>query len=161
MFIQNALCIFAYMITGYFDGACEPKNPNGHMGIGAILFDNDEIIHKHSKCIKFGEDGFTSTSNNVAEYLAFINLIEKLIELNYHERNIILYGDSKLVVEQMLGNWRIKKGIYVEHAWKAKKLIASFKKINIQWIPREKNQLADDLSKLKMVERGVEFKIQA
>lgn len=148
------------MITGYFDGACEPVNPNGHMGIGSLIIDGDEVIHKHSSCIKFGESGFTATSNNVAEYLAIINILEKLIELNYNTRSIQLWGDSQLVVQQMKGNWRIKKGAYVEYAKKAKELISKFTQISVDWIPRENNQLADDLSKGVMIDRGIEFRIQ-
>jgi hypothetical protein len=30
------------MIIGYFDGACEPYNPGGAMGFGALLTENGE-----------------------------------------------------------------------------------------------------------------------
>lgn len=37
------------MIKCYFDGACEPINPYGNMGIGAVILkDNDELF-KHSE----------------------------------------------------------------------------------------------------------------
>lgn len=165
------------MYIGFFDGACEPRNPNGNMGIGAVIYEvNDATLLKrfrngetskevfgnlspvffHSECIMYGERGFTQTSNNVAEYMGVIEIMKKLHELK--AESAYIFGDSKLVVEQLNGYWKIKQGAYVKYAHEAKKLLKpDFKFI---WIRREYNDIGDDLSKVKMIERGVEFKIQ-
>ena len=59
------------MIKGYFDGACEPINPYGNMGIGAILLKDNETIFSHSEFVPASK----SNSNNVAEYMA----LEKIL----------------------------------------------------------------------------------
>jgi ribonuclease HI len=134
------------MITAYFDGACYPKNPNGNMGIGAIVYEDDKVIHTVSKEIKIGQQGYFQTSNNVSEYLALISILEKLIELEYTQEKIDIYGDSQLVIRQMRGDWRVNSGIYAKQALTAIALNKKFKKIRYHWIPREQNELADSLS---------------
>lgn len=160
------------MIIGFFDGCTEPVNPNGSMGIGAILYDapNAEphtlksgeasIIFQYAKCIHRYEDGFQNTSNNVAEYLACMALLNFIIENNLSNRNVVLYGDSKLVVNQMNGEWNMNAGIYIPYARDCQELIRQIKSVRFIWIPRERNGEADTLSKSKMIERGVEFRIQ-
>ena len=151
-------------IHAYFDGACEPRNPGGNMGIGAIAFNADdgdgEIIFEHAQFVPAKQ----SNSNNVAEYLAFIRLLEWMIEQGYHnnhEHQIEIFGDSMLVVEQMNGNWRMKGGRYFQYAQQAKMMWFQFnKKPTLKWIPREQNNHADHLSKREMAKNNVEFKIQ-
>lgn len=162
------------MIIGFFDGACEPTNPNGSMGIGALLYDapNAEphngtlklgattLLFQYSKCIHRGEDGFINTSNNVAEYVACRELLNFIIQNNLSNRNVVLYGDSKLVVNQMNGEWNMNGGIYIPYAKECQDLIRNIKSVRFLWLPREKNEEADRLSKIKMIERNVKFKIQ-
>ena len=45
-------------------------------------------------------------TNNYAEYTAVIKALEKALELGY--RNIVLHSDSKLLVMQLLGSYRVK-----------------------------------------------------
>lgn len=148
------------LITCYFDGCCEPTNPGGSMGLGAIIYEDEKILFQYAICIHKGEHGITETSNNVAEYLACMRIVKYLIENKMQTRNILMRGDSKLVVEQMNGNWNMNKGAYIQWAKKVQEQLNQFPKINFQWIPREENEKADFLSKQKMKERGVKFKIQ-
>lgn len=143
----------------FFDGACNPVNPGGHMGYGFIIKENNEYISHGS----FYEEPSRNNTNNVAEYKACIEAMHSL--LNYTKLNnikiftVVVYGDSKLVVEQMNGKWRINAGAYVEFAQKTKKLIEdSFVKerIYFKWIPREQNEEADELSVQELISRGVE-----
>jgi len=53
------------------------------------------------------------TSNNVAEYAAFIAALEYLLDNALTSERVVICGDSNLVVQQMLGNWAIRKGAYV------------------------------------------------
>jgi ribonuclease HI len=103
----------------------------------------------------------TGPSNNVAEYSGFLAILEYLLSTDLDDQTINIHGDSKLVIEQMQGNWRMKKGFYIATAKKAKETLKRFrKKPTLIWIPREKNDIADELSKAELKKAGVEFRIQ-
>lgn len=141
------------MIEAYFDGACEPINPGGTASYGAIIFIDDQRIWECSKIyhpIKKGQ-----TSNNLAEYSGLIAILDYLMEEAHFLSEIKIYGDSKIVIEQMKGTWKIKKGLYVPLALMAKKKLRFFKKLTLQWIPREQNSLADELSKAELIKMNV------
>ncbi len=144
------------IITCYFDGACEPRNPGGNMGIGAIVIKEDEVLFEHSEYIV----AHPSNSNNVAEYMGLNKILDWLLENNLNEHTILVYGDSKLAIEQVSGRWRIKQGRYVKYAHEAREKKGKFSNIMFNWIPREKNSIADDLSKKGMIKNGCEFRIQ-
>jgi ribonuclease HI len=102
-------------------------------------------------------------SNNVAEYQAFGWTITKLLEIIPAKSTIAIFGDSKLVVCQMRGEWKMKQGAYLTHARKAKEMLKRLCEkcdIFLQWIPREQNGIADELSKRCMIKNNVEFRIQ-
>lgn len=144
----------------YFDGACEPKNPGGNMGIGAIILDGNRRVIKE---LSFFVPARPENSNNVAEYQGFGWVVSRLSEIMLDGQNAIIHGDSKLVIEQMAGRWGIKQGQYVQHAVKAKTILTALKDrcaISLQWIPRDQNDICDRLSKSPMIEKGVEFKLQ-
>lgn len=143
-------------IVCFFDGACEPRNPGGNMGLGAIIYTDKKEFKSHSKFIP----AHKCNSNNVAEYSSFKWLLETLLKEGLHENIIHIYGDSKLVIMQMKGFWRIKFGHYVATANECKELLKSFTNISLKWIPREENTFADRLSKGEMINNNCEFKIQ-
>ena len=47
--------LFLFMLVGFFDGACEPTNPNGSMGLGAILYDAPKCKISTAK-VELGEE---------------------------------------------------------------------------------------------------------
>ncbi len=55
-------------IRAYFDGACEPINPGGTIGFGAVIFDYAGHEIWHASGISRPNDGPQQTSSNVAEY---------------------------------------------------------------------------------------------
>lgn len=123
--------------TGWFDGATEPTNP-GHRGIGALLISPQGERFTISENIGFG-------TNNEAEYLACIALLEKAVERG--AENIIVRGDSMLVINQITGEWGVNSERLDRLATQAKRLISRFRKARISWTPREQNREADALSK--------------
>ena len=147
-------------IVAYFDGCCEPVNPGGIASFGAVIFMDNKRIWDCSKVFYPVKGKEEETSNNVAEYNGFIEILNYLKSKKLNKKQITIFGDSKLVIEQMFGDWRIRKGFYVPFALSAKKMLIDFPKLKGIWIPREQNTIADELSKAELVKAGIEFKIQ-
>ena len=112
-------------------------NP-GPAAYGALLKDADtgEVL---------AEDGTTigRASNNVAEYRGLIAGLELAREFA-PEADIEVRMDSKLVVEQMSGRWKIKHPDMRPLAMEANRL-APFG-TTYTWMPREQNKHADRLA---------------
>ena len=91
------------------------------------------------------EDGTTIgvATNNVAEYSGLIAGL-KLAEEFAPDADIEVRMDSKLVVEQMSGRWKIKHPGMRPLAMEAKRL-APFG-TTYTWVPREQNKHADGLA---------------
>jgi len=132
------------MYTMYFDGACGPTNPGGYIGCGVAIKDKDNnTIYTISK--QFPPERFSGeTSNNLAEYTALFLGLQWCLDHEIMELNVI--GDSKLVIMQMKGYFKIKKGTYVKAALETIKLRDKFKKITFEHVKREFNTEADELS---------------
>jgi ribonuclease HI len=129
----------------FFDGACYPKNPYGTMGMGACINEMGIELWKCSHTIPAGK----GNSNNVAEYLALEYILDYLINQKAHGETILIKGDSKLVIEQMSGYFKIKNGMYVPAALRCKKKVSILQQkntVNFKWIPREQNSYCDELS---------------
>lgn len=139
------------MIEIYFDGSCGPTNPDGDMGVGVVVKENGQIIDSYSAKITRKDFGKTTT-NNVAEYCAFLKALELA---GKHNKKCTIMGDSKLVIDQMRGFWKIKFGAYSELAHEAKEIYESMLDIvhRIKWIPREENTEADALSTGNQIKR--------
>jgi ribonuclease HI len=152
--------------TVYFDGACEPTNPGGNMGLGCLILNTDtkEVLHEISFACIPNENWHKPTSNNVAEYLAALSGLKwiKSQGSGSHIDFIRFYGDSQLVCKQMMREWQIKSGAYTEYAERLNKELAELGNVymigyRFDWIPREQNQRADDLSKKSLLARGVKI----
>lgn len=130
----------------HFDGSCE-NNPGGQMGMGYVVFVNQQKIKEESLFIDAGP----TNSCNVAEYLAFEYLLNYLISEKLTEENITIIGDSMLVIMQMNAKWKIKNGMYTEHAYRCSNLLdAQFRcniNFKIRWVKRDENAIADLLSR--------------
>lgn len=144
----------------YFDGCCEPINPGGTASYGAVVFDRGQRVWECSELFLPQPGRERETSNNVAEYSGFVALLEYFIRAELQKEGIVIHGDSKLVIEQTFGDWKIHGGYYKPVAEKARELVKRFANIEGKWIPRDKNDIADELSKAELKKAGVEFRIQ-
>lgn len=124
-------------------------NP-GPAGSGAVVIDADtgEVILEVAKFIGVA-------TNNVAEYLALKAGLEGAIGINPDAR-ILVRMDSKLVIEQMSGTWKIKHPDMIQLAAEVQK-IARGHEIKWMWIPREENSRADALANKAMDESADSF----
>ena len=91
-------------------------------------------------------------SNNVAEYTALVEGVRKALEID-PEAELHVRMDSKLVVEQMSGRWKIKHPDMAELAAEARGLLIGTP-VRFEWIPRLSNARADRLANLAMDARA-------
>lgn len=125
-----------YKYILYFDG-CSKGNP-GKAGIGAVIYEEDNEVW--FDCSYLGEN----ITNNQAEYNALLLGLNKAIELEID--NLLVYGDSLLVINQMNKIYKVKSTDLLLLFNKAIELTNKFKNIKFQHVYREQNKRADKLS---------------
>ena len=113
-------------------------NP-GPAGYGAVVFSEDR-----ASVLAESKAGIGRATNNVAEYRGLIAGLEAATNLGATEVAVAM--DSKLVVEQMAGRWKVKHPDLIALHREARSLAARFDKISYRWIPRDKNSHADRLA---------------
>lgn len=119
----------------FFDGACY----NNTCGVGFfILNSSGYIIHKTSRFYGRGD------ALN-AEYMAFILLLGKLVDLNVEQ--VVINGDSQTVVRQVKGLVNTRKtNRFLPIIRQARRILAERPRWRVNWVPRRQNGLADALA---------------
>ena len=113
-------------------------NP-GPAGYGAVVLDPVSRAVLAERAASIG-----TTTNNVAEYGGLIAGLMAARDLGADEVEVRM--DSKLVVEQMSGRWKVKHPSMKPLAQQAAALVREFAAVDFGWIPREENSLADRLA---------------
>ena len=122
-------------LTIWIDGACS-GNP-GPAGVGVVIKEGEQIIKEISKFI--GE-----ATNNIAEYTA---LKEALTQAQKETKGVVkIFTDSELLAKQVTGQYKIKNENLAVLFQEVSQLSLRFKSVEIQHIPRERNQQADKLA---------------
>jgi len=121
----------------FCDGAAK-GNP-GPSGAGAVL--KDEAGETVAEIAAYLGDYRT---NNEAEYEALILALEKAHELG--ATAVFCRADSKLVVEQTLGRWKVKVPHLLPLRNRAWTLLKGFSRHEFRHVPREQNREADALA---------------
>jgi ribonuclease HI len=88
------------------------------------------------------------TTSNVAEYTALTMAIHDAIRL-YHdfgETTFAFQGDSKLVVEQVLGNWQVRADKLRPYVQEIQMLLEALPEWRLKWVPRHMNSKADEMA---------------
>jgi probable phosphoglycerate mutase len=117
-------------------------NP-GPAGYGAVVVDPETDVVLAERAESLG-----ATTNNVAEYSGLIAGLEAAAELGARVVDVRL--DSKLVVEQMSGRWKIKHPGLRPLAARAAELVRGFDSVTLRWVPRARNTRADRLANAAM-----------
>lgn len=125
-------------------------NP-GPAGSGALLIDAETGKVLAEAALFIGV-----ATNNVAEYKAVLVAIELVNELA-PDAEILVRMDSKLVVEQMSGRWKVKHESMSELAGKVADQIGD-REVIFEWIPREQNSRADALANEAMDKEASEIR---
>jgi ribonuclease HI len=130
----------------WFDGACEPVNRGGTASCGVVIKDKagTVLVKEHGIVGKA-----RAMSNNVAKYAGVLHILKCLG--SRPPGRVTIYGDSNLVINQLNGRWRVKKGLYLSIAVETKELLTYLRGLGWQidscWIPREQNKECDALSR--------------
>jgi ribonuclease HI len=132
----------------YADGGSRGNPGPAAYGTVVVRADTGEVVAERA-----GHLGIAT--NNVAEYNGLIAGLRYIAD-NHPSAHIEVRLDSKLVVEQMSGRWKIKHPDMRELALAAMR-IHDVSKISYVWIPREQNSHADALANevLDAYERGL------
>ena len=137
----------------YFDGASR-GNP-GPASYGVVLYEvreaegdkeEEELVEvAHEKdALECPE------TNNVAEYLGCLAAVQLCARLEI--RDVRIFGDSKLVIEQVSGRWRTKhprlKGLHAQIMAALEE--ARFASVDFRHVKRHLNKRADELANLAL-----------
>lgn len=123
----------------YCDGGSR-GNPGPSAG-GFVVFSNGEVIYEHYMYLGTG-------TNNFAEYSSVIGALKWLIEKSKTKeiKKVEIHLDSQLVVNQLMGKYKIKSKNLIPLAGFCKKLQGLFPgKISYVFVPRSENKYADSL----------------
>ena len=121
----------------YTDGGAR-GNP-GPAGAGYVFMDDEKIIHEGKKYLG---DGIT---NNWAEYEAVVLALTDAVTQGFEKKEVEIRMDSKLAVEQICGNWKIKEPTLKPQVAKVHALLTKFPAFKFVHVPREENAEADRL----------------
>jgi ribonuclease HI len=83
-------------------------------------------------------------TNNEAEYYALLKALELIAEKATGKGpgnlgGALVRSDSKLVVNQVNGDWRVEDEKLIDLSEKARDLIKDLGSIRLEWVPREAN----------------------
>jgi ribonuclease HI len=123
----------------HFDG-CSKGNP-GPAGIGAVLSKSGS--EEWCGCQFIG-----NRTNNQSEYSALILGLKEALSRNIKQLQV--YGDSLLVINQVTGKFQVKNVLLQELYKEAVNLIAKFDYIELSHVYRQFNKRADELSNLAL-----------
>ena len=123
----------------FCDGASRSNPGDASIGV-SILLDGKEV-HTISKKIGIA-------TNNEAEYQALIDGLNYCVDNSIKEIQVFL--DSNLVVEQVNKNFKVKAGNLKVLNSKVDDLIQEFNFIEINHVYREENKRADQLANMAL-----------
>jgi len=123
----------------FCDGASR-SNP-GDASIGVSISLDGKEIHTISREIGIA-------TNNEAEYQALIDGLNYCIDNSINEVDVFL--DSKLVIEQVNKNYKVKAHNLKEFNSQVENMIKEFKYIEFNHVYREDNKRADQLANLAL-----------
>lgn len=117
----------------------------GNPGIAAYGF----VVRAEDGTLLAARGGYLGrTTNNVAEYTGVAVALE-LIAAADPDAEVEIRADSKLVVEQLSGRWKIKHPALQELALRARRALDP-RQVTYTWVPRDRNRDADAIANQSM-----------
>ena len=141
------------------DGASR-SNP-GPASAGAVLIDatRPDAADPDATPVSVVSRPLGVQTNNVAEYTALLLALEEAARLGAREIDLRL--DSKLIVEQLHGRWRVKDAKMRVLWTRARELLAGFERWNATHEPRVTNRAADALANLALDDPAAAARLEA
>lgn len=124
--------------TGGVNGPTQGKSGRGAIGF-VIRDDEGNVLDKRG--VYIGDE----VTVNECEYTGVALGLFMARELG--ATHVTLYTDSQLVAMQLRGIWACRQPTLFEYLEEAKAEIAKFEDVAIEWVPRERNQHADMLTR--------------
>ena len=120
-----------------FDGLAEP-NPGISTG-GAVIFSpvSRNLVCERGEFIDFA-------TNNQAEYTGLLIGLQSAVNIGI--RQLLIEGDSQLVILQTEGKWKVKNEALKSFHTQVKDLLDKFEFVAIRHIYRENNKYADKIT---------------
>lgn len=130
-------------------------NP-GRAGSGSSLSFAAAAVRGEAEEIAAAWEFIPKATNNVAEYIGVRNGLRLAAKVAEQAGNAVdattvdVFMDSKLVVQQLTGAWKIKHADMRLLAQECQALMRAFQKVTFTWVPREQNKRADALANRAM-----------
>lgn len=121
----------------------QPVNPGGTATYGWVAYRRGEKLADGRGVVCSGPEA----TNNVAEYTAVIKALEWLVENGYAGGSVKVCSDSQLCIYQLSGSYRVRSARVLPLYKRACSLARQFSGVEFCWVPREKNEEADALSR--------------
>jgi ribonuclease HI len=150
--LPRARVVFPPLAQVHFDGACQPARGGG---VATYGFTVEAEGLRHEEYGLAVRPWSPSATNNVAEYTGAIRALEWLGARGFRGQ-VILLGDSQLVIRQMRGDYQVRNERLRSYWEQLHRLAERFSEVRYEWIPREENVRADELSKLALEEAWAE-----
>lgn len=122
-------------VVVHVDGGAR-GNP-GPAGVGVVVTD------EHGDELGRANDYIGEATNNVAEYQALLLGLDRARALG--ARKVSLVNDSQLIARQLTGEYRVKNADLQKLYLEAMRALRGFDDWSIESVPREQNELADEL----------------
>lgn len=138
------------MLTLQFDGLFRGAPQDLHLKDDAGVMCYGWVILRSNAVIARGHGGYAraqDASSNVAEYLALIEGLEALVDMQANQEVILICGDAKSIIEQMQGRASVTSSSIRPLYRRASRLAQHFRNIYWTWTPRRYNQAADALTR--------------
>uniref|UniRef100_A0A803L4J8 RNase H type-1 domain-containing protein n=1 Tax=Chenopodium quinoa TaxID=63459 RepID=A0A803L4J8_CHEQI len=120
----------------YFDGVARQDGA----GAGVVFVSPEKHVLPYSFVLT------QLCSNNMAEYQALIMGLQMAVEMEIQDLDV--YGDSQLVISQLLGEYEVKKEDLIPYHKHASRLLDKFDIVKLSHVPRSANKMADALAGL-------------
>ncbi|KAL5567478.1 hypothetical protein UlMin_024053 [Ulmus minor] len=117
-----------------FDGASTSEGG----GVGIVLTNPEGQVTVKAHKLMFG------CSNNEAEYEALISGLNLALEAG--AKGLIIKGDSKLVIQQVRGEFAVKEPALARYRTIVQQLLENFPQHRLEHVPRTQNRHADALA---------------
>lgn len=139
-------------VAVYTDGGARISGPvekrakggRGKSGLGSYSYVIRDT-NKGNEVIETGGDVLLDTTVNEAEWSAVIASLAACARLG--ATHITVHADSQLVVMQANGVWAVRAEHLKDYFNEVKEQVKNFESVTFQWIPRERNSLADQVGR--------------